>query len=241
MQQWQRSKSILFKAIPNTKKNVQIGIRIYQTNKFFFQNENETVPDKLIIIDWQAGIVGSPLADICQYLFYCCSGKELEHLDDLLKLYYDTLSKKLKELGSDPQKCFTWEDCKRSFERYAPLAIAGVPISSRMCFKTNVKQTVEFAETIKDGNMDGIFGDGLTDPEKYFERIDGILKFAVERKLVWENEYTHRIVDFAGSLISRPIELKFGTIIKLYMINGFLCYYSTWIKSKKLSKLYFLV
>lgn len=156
----------------------------WNNNFLFHFEEGNSVPDKVVVIDWQAGIVGSPLADLNQFLFYCCSRKELDHLDEILKLYYDVLSKKLKELGSDPKKCFPWEVCKKSFEHYAPLSISGVPLCSRMCFKGKVEQNCDFADTIKDGDLSCIFGNELTDPKKYFERIDGILKLCVERGLI---------------------------------------------------------
>jgi len=154
-------------------------------NNFMFHYDGENrVPDKVMIIDWQAGILGSPMADMNQFLFYCCSAKELEHLDEILKLYHDTLSEKLKELGSDPKKCFPWDVCKNSFEHYAPLSIAGVPLCARMSFKGKVEKPYELADTVKDGNLSSIFGNELSDPKKYFERIDGILKLCVKRKLI---------------------------------------------------------
>ncbi|XP_044746572.1 uncharacterized protein LOC123308095 [Coccinella septempunctata] len=156
----------------------------WNNNFLFHFNEEQNIPDKVMIIDWQAGILGNPMADVNQFLFYCCTRKELEHLDEILKLYHDTLSKKLKELGSDPSKCFPWDVCKKSFERYAPLSIAGVPICSRMCFKGEVKKAFDFADSVESGNVDAMFGNELTDPKKYFERIDGVLKLVIDRKLV---------------------------------------------------------
>ncbi|XP_044746778.1 uncharacterized protein LOC123308255 [Coccinella septempunctata] len=150
-------------------------------NNFLFRyNENER-PDQVVVIDWQMGLLGSPLADVSQFILYCSSRKELEHLDELLKLYYDSLSRKLQELGSDPEKCFPWKACQEAFNRYAPLAVAGMTLSIRASFRKDTEPSYNITDSVETGDFCGILGEGVRDPEEYFDRIDGVLEFCVNK------------------------------------------------------------
>ncbi|XP_045483071.1 uncharacterized protein LOC123688515 [Harmonia axyridis] len=152
-------------------------------NNFLFHYNKEKKPDQVIVIDWQMGLLGSPLADVTQFIFYCSSKCELEHLDELLKFYYGNLSEKLRELGSNPDECFPWKACKKAFKRYAPLAIAGMPVSIRMSYRVQTDECYDIADSIDEGDFSGLFGKGIRDPEEYFERIDGILELCVREDL----------------------------------------------------------
>lgn len=127
------------------------------------------------------GLQGSPLADVTQFILYCSSKKELEHLDELIKLYYDALCKKLKELGSDPEKCFPWETCQEDFRKYIPLGIAGMTMAVRMSYRMEPEKCYNIAESVEVGNFNGILGEGISNPDEYFERLDGILELCANR------------------------------------------------------------
>ncbi|KAK9872378.1 hypothetical protein WA026_017836 [Henosepilachna vigintioctopunctata] len=155
----------------------------WNNNYLFYYNKDESVPENVMLIDWQFGCLGSPLADICTYLFYCCSKKELEHLDELLEIYYETLCIKLEELGSNPEKCFPKKNLRKSFHRYALLGIGGMTMSVKISCLKNLNKTFDIGQAAEDGNFNGVLA-GEIDEKKYFDRINGVFEHCIARNLI---------------------------------------------------------
>lgn len=135
------------------------------------------------IVDWQTAIVGSPLIDIVQLLFFCCLRNELEYIDDYLSFYHNNVSNKIRELGSNPEKCFPREACWKSFKRYAPLGIAGVPFLLKMYHNGRGVNDADDAAEIEKGNFSAFLGDD-SDFEATFESANDILELCIERDLI---------------------------------------------------------
>ncbi|KAK9872373.1 hypothetical protein WA026_017831 [Henosepilachna vigintioctopunctata] len=130
------------------------------------------------------GLFGSPLADIACFLFFCCSRRELDHLDDLLKLYHEEVSSNLKQLGSQPEKCLPWKACQESFKRYTPMALVGMPQAAKLSCQVQLDKTYDLAEAAEEGNFCKIFDGELRDPEEYFNRINSIFELCIEKGLL---------------------------------------------------------
>ncbi|KAL3287552.1 hypothetical protein HHI36_002020 [Cryptolaemus montrouzieri] len=131
----------------------------WNNNFLFHYKEENADPDEVVIIDWN----------------------ELDHLDNLLKFYYDTLSRKLIELGSNPDKCFPKNIFLEKFKKYAPFGCAGAPLMTKMSCKSGGEQSVTIDEVLKQGNFNKLLEGEILNPNEYFNRIDGVLNFCLER------------------------------------------------------------
>ncbi|KAK9872367.1 hypothetical protein WA026_017825 [Henosepilachna vigintioctopunctata] len=153
-------------------------------NNFLFHYDDDTShPDKVAIIDWQAACVAPAMLDIVQFLYFCCSRNELDNLDELLYFYHDCLSKKVKELGSDPEKCFPRDICLSNFEKYAPFGIAFLPMVGKIRSKL-IAEAYNIANLEKDKSFNSLYDGKLNNPEEYFKNINDVLEFSIDRKFI---------------------------------------------------------
>lgn len=98
---------------------------------FFFQDSGK--PRDIYLLDFQSVRYASPATDLSHNFFISC-GHDLRsnHFEDLVKIYHDSLSAYLSELGSDPKKLFPFEaleDQLKKFSAYgAAIALRFLPI-----------------------------------------------------------------------------------------------------------------
>lgn len=75
------------------------------------------------LVDFQIVRLGTPVHDL-SYFFYTGGSKALfDKLDDYLKIYHDSLSKNLRELGSDPEKLYPFKQLKNDWKNYARFGV----------------------------------------------------------------------------------------------------------------------
>ncbi|XP_028157094.1 uncharacterized protein LOC114350467 isoform X4 [Ostrinia furnacalis] len=94
------------------------------TNNFLFKYENGTPVDAKII-DFQLTRCATPVLDIA-FMFYACTSQDLrlKHYEELLRFYYDVLSKQIVEMGSDPEKLYPWGLFKEEIKKYSYFGLA---------------------------------------------------------------------------------------------------------------------
>lgn len=68
------------------------------------------MPQQILLLDWQLTRCASPGLDIAYYLMSSTNKKVRERYYDLLKVYHNSLSNLMRQLGSDPNKWFTLDD-----------------------------------------------------------------------------------------------------------------------------------
>lgn len=111
-------------AVEDTKATGVISHGDCWTNNFLFKYvEGKAVDAK--IIDFQLTRCASPVLDI-SFVIYACTTKELrdEHYEELLKEYHQELSKRIKDLGSDPEKMYSWDTFKGEMKKYSYFGLA---------------------------------------------------------------------------------------------------------------------
>ncbi|OXU16940.1 hypothetical protein TSAR_016076 [Trichomalopsis sarcophagae] len=76
----------------------------------FLIRTNPTGKPEVLLLDFQLARCVSPVLDL-SFFIYSCTDQTLreKHFDDLLKIYYNELSKTIKVLGSNPEKVYSWE------------------------------------------------------------------------------------------------------------------------------------
>lgn len=70
------------------------------------------------LVDFQITRAGSPVYDL-SYFFYTGGNEEIfDKLEDYLKVYHDSLSTNIRQLGSDPEKLYPFKQLQDDWKRY---------------------------------------------------------------------------------------------------------------------------
>ncbi|VEN34660.1 unnamed protein product [Callosobruchus maculatus] len=95
-------------------------------NNFMFKyKDGKSSPSAVCILDWQASVIRTPVYDLSYYLYSSCS-HVLNRFDELMRIYHDSFSDFIRQLGSSPE-IFTFEDLKRHWRQYSLLGVLFMP------------------------------------------------------------------------------------------------------------------
>nr|CAD7440376.1 unnamed protein product [Timema bartmani] len=105
-------------------------------------------PEKTKMIDFQLARFGSPALDL-SFFIYACTDQELReaHYEELIKIYHDSLSNFLHEMGLSSEKLFPFKAFKEELAKYSihglGLALEAVPLS---LLESNEAPNIELME-----------------------------------------------------------------------------------------------
>ncbi|GAB0087948.1 uncharacterized protein DMENIID0001_023180 [Sergentomyia squamirostris] len=95
-------------------------------NNFMYSyDDSQGNPMKITLIDWQTCCYGSPVLDIYYFLFTCTDKPFRDaHYHACLDIYYESLSKLLKQLGGDADKQFPRKVFEEHMKKFGKLGMA---------------------------------------------------------------------------------------------------------------------
>lgn len=121
-------------AVPERYKDLIKAAKTYETgvishgdcwtNNFLYKYvDGRPVDAKLI--DFQLSRCATPILDI-SFAIYACTTQELreKHYDEFIKYYYDVLSAQVKEMGSDPEKVYSYDLFMEEVVKYSFFGLA---------------------------------------------------------------------------------------------------------------------
>ncbi|XP_046745949.1 uncharacterized protein LOC124411107 [Diprion similis] len=93
---------------------------LWTNNLLFKYDKDHGEPQEVYFLDFQIVRYASPASDI-SYLLFCSCNQELRnrHFDELIKIYHESLSAYLSELGSDPRKLFPYDELLRQMRKFS--------------------------------------------------------------------------------------------------------------------------
>lgn len=132
------------------------------------------------LIDFQLIREGSPVFDL-SYFFYTGGTKELfNKLNDFLKIYHDSLSKNLRELGSDPEKLYPFEQLQEDWKNYGLFGV----VLSLFILKVKLLDVNDVQNIVKDHEEETSVMEGLLAASVNKERAKDIILHAYESKVL---------------------------------------------------------
>lgn len=144
---------------------------------FIFQPDNLEAR----LIDFQGLSYASPIYDL-SYFFYSTSASEenLADFDIFLDIYYDSLYKTVKELGSDPEIVCPRHALQTHWKVYGPLTFSMAILSVHRIVhpenQVNIMEVLGIEENVKP--------DPVINEKKYAETFIPIFKHMVDRNIL---------------------------------------------------------
>lgn len=114
----------LINAACNTLENGVISHGDTWTNNFLFKYR-DAQPVDCMMLDFQLARCATPVLDI-SFMMYACTSQDMrvQHYDELLKHYYQVLSTQIREMGSDPEKVYSWDTFMAELKKYSFFGLA---------------------------------------------------------------------------------------------------------------------
>lgn len=81
------------------------------------------------MVDWQIGRIGSPVLDVTYFLMSSTT-KQLrdDYFDEFIRIYYESMSTIIRQLGSDPDELITFGDLQDQFRQFSKFGVIMAPM-----------------------------------------------------------------------------------------------------------------
>lgn len=135
------------------------------------------------MVDWQIGRIGSPVLDV-SYFLMSSTTKQLrdDHFDDFIRIYYESMSTIIKQLGSEPDNLITFSDLQDQFRQFSKFGVIMAPMLLKLILSDpkNIVDMDKFAENLDPHSDDSkhlaTFND--TTERRYRERVADVINDA---------------------------------------------------------------
>lgn len=129
----------------------------------------------MAIVDWQlVSVLNSPVYDVAMLLYVCASVEDLENIEDLLKTYYTSFQRFMKELGSDPDRIFPHTIFQSHWKRYSIFGFMLVPIMMKFLYIK--EEDIQSVDAIINKETNNWLTECIIQDEVYENRIIGLFK-----------------------------------------------------------------
>ncbi|GJQ78457.1 hypothetical protein Trydic_g11576 [Trypoxylus dichotomus] len=91
---------------------------------FLYDQTNLDTPIDIMQVDWQLPRHGSPAIDLCYFFYPISSEATIEKYEYYMKEYHEELSKRIRQLGSDPETLYPLLVLKEEWKKFAKFGFA---------------------------------------------------------------------------------------------------------------------
>lgn len=103
------------------------------------------------MVDWQIGRIGSPILDV-SYFLMSSTTKQLrdDYFDEFIRIYYESMSTIIRQLGSDPDGLITFGDLQDQFRKFSKFGVIMAPMLLKLIVSDpkNIVDMDKFAENL---------------------------------------------------------------------------------------------
>jgi thiamine kinase-like enzyme len=155
-------------------------------NNFMFKyaNNNKTKLLDVCFLDFQLSRLASPVYDLSYFLFTCLSEDDIPNFDEIVNVYYESLSEFLRKLGSDPDKMFPFEELQKQWKRFSLFGLTMLSSVIKVCLsdKDEVNDLAEVAESGR--QITDAFTKAVKNAEEFGKRTLPIIKLAIDKGFI---------------------------------------------------------
>ncbi|XP_015836997.2 uncharacterized protein LOC107397414 [Tribolium castaneum] len=148
------------------------------SNNMMFKYQGGTVTD-IRLIDWQLMKSGSPVCDLSYCLYSGASKQIFDNLDHYLRIYHDSFSDCVTELGSDPHKLYPFEALKADWKKYAKFGMI-MSFSILRMKLTHKEDIIDLTDGFEMDEINEVFANMKFNETDYYSRIRGLVRHMFE-------------------------------------------------------------
>lgn len=154
-------------------------------NMMYNYDGDEPTPNDIRLIDWQLCRYVSPILDL-SYFIFICTDEELrkKHFEELLDVYYKSLSEYLKRLGGDVERQFPRDAFEEQWKKYGRFGLLmGLILLPMICTAMEELPSMEdYVDRIEKEEKNVKYEYGVSEKsfEMYRKRMAGMIKDIVK-------------------------------------------------------------
>lgn len=130
-----------------------------------------------MLIDWQLLRQASPVFDISYFFYTIASEDALNNLDDYLRIYHEELSKRMRDLGSDPDILYPFKILRKEWKQHGIYGFAMAFMLVRMMLSAPDEVV----------SMEGMDFDDAEDCQRMYPKIRNEDEFVRRMKILAEH------------------------------------------------------
>lgn len=126
-------------------------------------------------MDHQLASFASPATDLSYFLYTACEEQTLTNsFDDLLEIYYESLTSSLKKFDLHPEEVFSYQQLKEHWRKYSffGLIMASIVIKIQLANGDEAPDLSDFGKNGKD--YSALKVEEIEDMDSYRKRIIGV-------------------------------------------------------------------
>ncbi|XP_062555414.1 uncharacterized protein LOC134220379 [Armigeres subalbatus] len=150
-------------------------------NMMYAYESEEPSPTDIRLIDWQLCRYVSPILDLSYFIYICTDeGLRAEHYDELLDVYYKSLSNFLKVLGGDVERQFPKDAFDAQWKKYGRFGLLmGLIVLPMICTERDeLPDMEEYMDKVVNGeeNVKYEYATSKKAADLYEKRISGTIR-----------------------------------------------------------------
>ncbi|CAG9863299.1 unnamed protein product [Phyllotreta striolata] len=148
---------------------------------FKYESNDLSKPIDIVLIDFQASRLASPILDLSYYLYAVADKSTLEKIDYLLGEYHKELGDYLKQYEIDVNRILTLQRLKESWKKYGRYGLVLTPFITRVELCGD-DERIDFMDKIGDGSITDS-ASNISKQEEYDRRVLNVFVHFYEKFL----------------------------------------------------------
>jgi thiamine kinase-like enzyme len=146
----------------------------------FLQDDQQTLLADVCLLDFQFSRLTSPIYDLSYFIFSSISEEDIKNFDEINTLYYESLFDFLKQLGSDADQMFPFDEFMNEWRKYGRIGLRMMFSVIRNCLM-EPNEIFDLKEVVESGKEMDCSSRTL---ERCCKRTFPLLQLAVDKKII---------------------------------------------------------
>lgn len=141
-------------------------------------NSNKTTPERMCLLDFQIIGHASPVLDLAYFMYASAPREVYDNLDNYLKIYHDSLTKTVCDLGSNQNVVPTWAELKNQWKLYSKYGLIMAMLALKACLQETdeVQDIAEVVEANENNDLMAGFTKSIKNDDLYYQIITSVIR-----------------------------------------------------------------